>query len=169
MGISVSKHTTINVGAGRLWTILADDFDKVGQWARAVDASAPNTAVRAPEGAEVGGRVCQTPGFGAINETFTSFDADRRSYAFRASADKIPSFVRNITNHTSVKPLGPDKSEITVEVTADTEGIRGAMVKPMMTHKFGATIDDLFEDLREFAESGQVSEGKTKALAKASR
>lgn len=169
MGISVSKQTTINVGADRLWSILADDFDKVGNWARAVQSSVADYNVQPPLGANVGGRVCQTPGFGAINETFTSFDAERRSYAFRASADKIPSFVRNITNHTSVKAAGPDRSEVTIEVTADTHGLRGAMVKPMMTRKFGTTIDELLEDLRAFAESGQVSGGKTKALAKAGR
>ena len=166
MDIQVSRKATINVSADRLWSILADDFDKVGEWARAVDSSTANVAVQVPDGASVGGRVCQTPGFGAIDETFVDFDAQERSYAFRASASKIPSFVRNITNHTSVTPVGPDKSEVTVRVTADADGVRGALVKPMMTRKFGSTIDDLIIDLRSFAESGSVSDGKSKALAK---
>lgn len=167
MGIEISKKATIGVGADRLWSILADEFDRVGDWARAVDSSAPHPAAPAPEGASVGGRICQAPGFGAIDETFVSFDPERRSYAFRAAASKIPSFVRDITNHTSVRAVGPDRSEVTVKVTADTDGLRGTMIKPIMERKFSSTIDELLEDLRIYAETGQVSGAKSKALVKA--
>ncbi len=169
MGIEVTKNAIVNVGADRLWSILADDFDKIGEWARGVDSSGPNTDAAVPDGASVGGRVCQVPGFGAINETFTSFDPVERSYAFEATASKIPSFVRNLTNHTSVKSLGPDQSEVQLRLTADTVGVRGALVKPVMTRKFSRAIDVVIEDLKIFAESGKISSEKTKALAKAGR
>ena len=169
MGIEITKKATVNASAERLWSILADDFDKIGTWARGVDSSAPNTAADIPEGATVGGRVCQAPGFGAIDESFTSFDAAQRSYAFEATASKIPSFVRNITNHTTVKALGPEQSEVEFKITADTGGIRGAIVKPMVARKFSVGIDGLIEDLTVFAESGKISSQKTAALAKAGR
>lgn len=169
MGIEITKNAIVNVSADRLWSILADDFDKIGEWARGVDSSAPNTDAAVPEGASVGGRVCQAPGFGAINETFTSFDPVERSYAFEATASKIPSFVRNITNHTWVKPLGPEQSEVQLRITADTLGVRGALVKPMMTRKFSRGLDGSLEDLKIFAESGKISSEKSKALAKARR
>jgi hypothetical protein len=169
MGIEVTKNAIVNVGADRLWSILADDFDKIGEWARGVDSSGPNTDAAVPDGASVGGRVCQVPGFGAINETFTSFDPVERSYAFEATASKIPSFVRNLTNHTSVKSLGPDQSEVQLRLTADTVGVRGALVKPVMTRKFSRAIDVVIEDLKIFAESGKISSEKSKALAKAGR
>ena len=166
MGLDISKKATINVSADRLWSILADDFDKIGEWARGVDSSAPNTSAEVPEGAAVGGRVCQAPGFGAINETFTQFDPEQRTYAFKATASKIPSFVNNLTNHTAVKEVGPDRAEVHLRITADTDGLRGAMIKPMMTRKFNGAIDNLLEDITIFAESGQVSSQKKKALAK---
>jgi hypothetical protein len=169
MGIEVTKNAIVNVSADRLWSILADDFDKIGEWARGVDSSGPNTDAAVPDGASVGGRVCQAPGFGAINETFTSFDPEQRSFAFEATASKIPSFVRNLTNHTSVKSLGPDQSEVQLRLTADTLGVRGALVKPVMNRKFSQAIDVVIEDLKIFAESGQISGEKTKALAKAGR
>lgn len=167
MGIEISKSATINVSADKLWSILADDFDKIGTWARGVDSSAPNPKAEAPQGATVGGRVCQAPGFGGIDESFTSFDAEQRSYSFHATASKIPSFVRNLTNHTAVKELGPEESEVQLKITADTDGIRGAIVKPLMARKFSGAIDNLIEDLTIFAESGKVSNDKTKALAQA--
>ena len=169
MGMEIIKSATINVSADRLWSILADDFDKVGEWARAVDSSAPKADAAIPEGASVGGRVCQAPGFGAIDEAFTSFDPTERSYAFKATASKIPSFVQNLTNHTLVKPLGPEQSQVQLRITADTPGIRGALVKPMMTRKFSRAIDGTLEDLKIFAESGKISSEKSKALAKAGR
>ncbi len=169
MGIEISKTGTIGVSADRLWSILSDEFDRVGEWARAVDSSAAHPEAIAPDGASVGGRVCQAPGFGAIDETFTAFDPERRSYAFQASASKIPSFVRDITNHTSVRPLGPDRAEVTFRITAEALGLRGAMIKPVMERRFSSTVDGLIEDLRAYAETGRVSGAKSKALAKAAR
>jgi hypothetical protein len=169
MGIEVRKNATFNVSADRLWSILADDFDKVGDWARTVDSSSAKLGAVVPEGANVGGRVCEAPGFGAIDEILTSYNAEERSYAFTATASKIPSFVRNITNHTAVKALGPEQSELELKITADADGIRGAIVTPMMNRKFSGAIDATIEDLRVFAESGNISDEKTKALAKAGR
>ena len=169
MGMEISKNAVVNVSAERLWSILADDFDKIGEWARGVDSSAANTSAEVPDGAAVGGRVCQAPGFGAINETFTSFDPVERTYAFKATASKIPSFVHNITNHTLVKPLGPEQSEVQLRITADTPGVRGALVKPLLSRKFSKGLDGLLEDLTIFAESGKISSQKTQALAKAGR
>ena len=169
MGIEVKKTATINVSADRLWSIVADDFDKVGTWARGVDSSGPHVEAAIPEGASVGGRVCEVPGFGSIDETFTSFDPTERSYAFAANASKIPKFVRNLTNHTKVTPLGPEQSRVDLKITADTEGIRGALIKPVMTRKFNTAIDDVLVDLKIYAETGEISSEKSKALAKAGR
>lgn len=169
MGMEVAKNATFNVSADRLWSILADDFDKVGEWASGVDSSGPNTNAAAPEGASVGGRVCQTPGFGAINETFTSFDPVERSFSFEATASKLPKFVRNVTNHTSVKSLGPEQSEVQLRTTADTPGLRGALIKPIITRQITRAIDAFVEDLTIFAETGKISNEKTKKLAEAGR
>ncbi|MFT7649999.1 MAG: hypothetical protein ACI8Y4_004764 [Candidatus Poriferisodalaceae bacterium] len=169
MGIEINKNAIINVSADRLWSILADDFDKVGGWASGVESSSPDTDAEVPEGASVGGRVCQVPGFGAVNEAFTSFDPVERSFSFAATASKIPSYVHNLTNHTVVKSLGPEQSEIQITFTADTEGVQGTLVKPVMTRQFSRAIDVVLEDLKIFAESGKISSKKGKALEKAGR
>lgn len=166
MGIDIHKSATVNASADRLWEILGDDFEKVSDWASGVDSSGANVEVPVLDGATIGGRVCEAPGFGAIHETLTTFEPEQRSFAFVATASKIPSFVRNITNHTSVRPLGPDRAELQVRITADTDGLRGALVKPLMVRKFGKGIDSLIEDVSVFAESGKVSDKKTEALAK---
>ena len=169
MGIEINKNTIVNVSADRLWSILADDFDKVGGWSSGVDSSAPNTDAAVPEGASVGGRVCQVPGFGAVNEAFTSFYPAERSFSFEATASGIPSFVHNLTNHTLVKSLGPEQSKVQIRFTADTEGVQGRLAKPVVTRQFSRGIDGFLEDLKIFAESGKISSKKSKALDKATR
>jgi len=169
MGIEISKNAIVNVSADRLWSILADDFDRVGEWASGVASSGPNTDAAIPEGASVGGRVCQVPGLGAVNEAFTSFNPLERSFSFEATASEIPSFVRNLTNYTVVKSLGPEQSEVQIRSTADTEGVQGAQAEPALTSQFSQAIEGALEDLKIFAESGEISSKKNKALANAGR
>lgn len=169
MTIEIQKTATINADADRLWTILGDEFTEVSRWASAVDSSVADTNAEVLAEAEVGGRVCEVPGFGTINETLTSFEPTERSYAFTATASKIPSFVSNIVNHTKITPIDDQRSELTIRITAEASGLRGAVVRPMMARKFGATLDGLIDDVRVFAETGDVSADKTEALAKAGR
>jgi hypothetical protein len=167
--MKISKKAIINVSADQLWSILADDFDKIGEWASGVDSSGPKTDAAIPEGANVGGRVCQVPGFGAVDEAFTSFNPVERSFSFGATASEIPSFVRNLTNNTVVKSLGPEQSEVQIRTTADTEGVEGAQAEPELTRQFSQGIDGAVADLKIFAESGKISSKKSKALANAGR
>ena len=64
MGIEIHKTATVDVSADRLWTILADEFDRVGEWARAVDSSAANVSLEVPDGASVGGGGLANPAVG---------------------------------------------------------------------------------------------------------
>jgi hypothetical protein len=45
----------------------------------------------------------------------------------------------------------------------------GALLGPMMKRKFNGTIDQVSEDLRVYAETGQVSDAKRDARAKHER
>ena len=169
MGIEINKNAIVNVSADRLWSILADDFDKIGEWASGVDSSGPNTDAAVPEGASVGGRVCQVPSLGAVNEAFTSFNPLERSFSFEATASEIPSFVRDLTNNTVVRPLGLEQSEVQVRFTADTEGVQGAQAEPALTSQFSQAIEGSLEDLKIFAESGEIASKKSQARVNAGR
>ncbi len=64
----------IKAPAERVWQVVAHDFANVSHWASGVPKSGINTVAEVPEGAKVGGRVCDVPGFGKINETFIAYD-----------------------------------------------------------------------------------------------
>jgi hypothetical protein len=65
--------------------------------------------------------------------------------------------------------LGPEQSEVQIKTTAHTEGVKGTLVKPLMTRQFSRAIDGFLKDLKIFAESGKISSKNTKVLDKAGR
>ena len=61
-----------------------------------------------------------------------------------------------------VVPTGPKTSKMAGEAT----GLMGALVRPMMKREFSGLLDQGYEDLKVYAETGQVSDAKRKAQAK---
>ena len=62
--MKIQKSTIINASVDDVWAVVAHDFEKVGLWSSAVVSSGVNPDAAAPEGATVGGRVCDVPGIG---------------------------------------------------------------------------------------------------------
>jgi ribosome-associated toxin RatA of RatAB toxin-antitoxin module len=165
--IKVEKTDTINASADKLWHILSDEFTDVGKWASSVDYSEANAAATdVPAGAEVGGRTCEVPGFGFTDERFTRYDEANKTFSFSVEAEKIPGFFKNMESTWKVVPLGPETSRVTTRVAGEATGVMGAMVKPMMTRKFNGTINQVYEDLKVYAETDTISPAKAKAQAK---
>lgn len=42
---SLRQHIVIDAPADTVWEVIADRFDRIGEWAAAIPASAPATAV----------------------------------------------------------------------------------------------------------------------------
>lgn len=165
--ISISKTDTINASAERLWEILSDEFTDVGLWASGVDHSGTNAeATEVPDGAQVGGRTCEVPGFGFTDERFTRYDAANKTFSFSVDAAKIPSFFKNLESTWKVDPLGPSSAKATTEITGEATGVLGAIMSPMMKRKFARLLEQGYEDLKVYAETGEVSDAKRKAQAK---
>jgi hypothetical protein len=159
-----TKSKIIEAPTDGVWQVVARDFDRVGDWSSAVAASSANTAATTPDGATVGGRVCATPGFGDLEETFTSYSEADREFTFEV--DGMPSFVTLARNHTTVRPAGADQSEVTLTVTMETNTI-GKVMGPLFSIKLKSTLDTFLDELAGYVESGEVSAKKSKQLATA--
>ncbi len=159
------KSIEVDVDAGRLWEIVAHDFDRVGEWSSAVQASAPNPEATAPDGATVGGRVCATT-FGDIQETFIDYDEAARRYTFRATG--LPSYITLAQNTVEVVPAGPGRSSVSLGIRMETNAV-GKVMGPMFAIKLKNTLDTFLVELKDFAERGELSNRKHKQLAKAGR
>jgi carbon monoxide dehydrogenase subunit G len=159
-----TKSKIINAPTDRVWQVVAHEFDKVGEWSSAVTASSPNTDASTPDGATVGGRVCATPGFGDLRETFTSYSEADNEFSFEVEG--MPSFVTLARNHTTVRPAGADKSEVSLSITMETNAL-GKLMGPMFSIKLKSTLDKFLDELADYIERGEVSKKKQKQLAKA--
>jgi hypothetical protein len=55
-----SRQITIHAPADEVWEVVGRQFDRVGEWATVIPASAPDPAAAGLVDAPVPGRVCQT-------------------------------------------------------------------------------------------------------------
>lgn len=165
--IAITKTDTINTSAERVWEILSDEFTDISSWARNVVNSEANDSAETL--AVGGGRVCEVPGFGFTDERFTRYDEANKTFSFSVEAEKIPGFFKNMESTWKVVPTGPNKSVVSTKIAGNATGVMGALVGPMMKRKFNGTIDQVYEDLKVYAETGQVSDAKRDAQAKHDR
>ncbi len=159
------KSIEVDVDASRLWEIVAHDFDRVGEWSSAVQSSGVNEEAAVPEGATVGGRVCATD-FGDLKETFTAYDEQNRTFTFQVTG--MPSFITLAQNTVEVTPAGVDRSEVSLNIRMETNTV-GKVMGPMFAIKLKNTLDTFLQELKAFAERGELSSRKQKQLVKAGR
>jgi hypothetical protein len=157
------KSKIINASAERTWEVVAHDFADVGLWSSAVAGSSPNLEAGTPDGATVGGRVCATPGFGDLNETFTKYSEKNRDFTFEVSG--MPSFITMARNNVTVRPVGSDRAEVHLSITMETNAI-GKDMGPMFAVQLKATLNTFLDKLAAYIETGDISKKKQKMLAK---
>ncbi|MEO6712801.1 MAG: SRPBCC family protein [Mycobacteriales bacterium] len=168
MKISVQSSAVIAAPADRVWAILADEFENVGQWASTIVSSTANpAATRVPDGAATAGRACTVPGFGVTDERFTHFEAAARTFTYSVAAEKMPGFVHDLRNTWSVRAVGTGQCEVTSHVTAEATGVMGSLAGPVLRRQLARTISPVLDDLRSYATTGRVSARKERQQVKA--
>lgn len=168
--ITISRTSDINASADRIWGILAADFVNADHWVTTVNQAAPlRPAEEVTDNALPDGRTCDVAGFGRTDERITHYDPDARRFGYSIEAAKMPGFVKDAKNAWEIREATANKASVTSQATANATGIMGAIMTPLLRRKFRTTVDQLFEDLRIYAETGEVSPAKKKAQAKRRR
>lgn len=162
--MQLQDSITINASADDVWEIVAHQFERVGEWSSAVVSSAVNTAATAPEGAHVGGRVCEVPGIGDLKETFTAYSEQDKQFTFVVTG--MPSFITLAQNTVTVRPVSASASELSLNIQMETNAI-GKVMGPMFRIRLKSTLDGFLTELKAYAETGAISNKKRKQLAKA--
>lgn len=162
--MELKKTLRIDRNTDDVWAIVAHQFERVGEWSSAVVSSGANPEATAPEGAHVGGRVCDVPGIGDLKETFTAYSEADRKFTFRVTG--MPSFITLAQNTVSVRPAGIDASDVSLDIRMETNTI-GKVMGPMFKIRLQSTLDTFLNELKVYAETGEISKKKQKQLAKA--
>jgi hypothetical protein len=168
MSLQVTKTFNIDTDPHSLFEKLTTEFTEVANWASGIESSGPDPQYQPIADGVPGGRVCQVPGFGSVEEELVRYEPESHTFAFTVNAEKIPSFVSDLKNTWSLRPVG-QATAVTMNLTANVSGPLGAIMKPMMRRKFDKALEAIGADLASIVESGKVSGRKAKELAKAGR
>src|SRR6266545_3636152 len=138
----LTRSVVVEAPAEAVWQVIADGFDRIGQWATAIPASAAYPVPDPATGAPVPGRVCRT-GVALVpevTETIVAFDDAGRSLTYEATAG-MPAFVTLARNRWQVTAVG-DRARV------------------------GRTGRYLLDDLKYHVEHGVASPRKRRQLAR---
>ncbi|MCA9890338.1 MAG: SRPBCC family protein, partial [Anaerolineae bacterium] len=152
--MKLSREIIVNASADAVWKVLAHEFGSVGEWASGVAHSVANHALAIPEGATVGGRVCQVPGFGELNESFTAYDEQGKTYTFEAKG--LPFIVRAAHNTWRVQPLGNDKCRVSFAAEMQLMPVVGLLAAVPMRVQLGTLLKNAVEELKYYVETGSI-------------
>ncbi|MEM7334681.1 MAG: SRPBCC family protein [Chloroflexota bacterium] len=160
--MEVIRKLNVNAPASQLWTILAEEYDRVGEWTSEIEQSAPNPNLPVGEG-----RVCTTPGFGDIKETITKFDDQAREFSYGAEIASFPFFVKEVGNSWRVEAKGNEKAVVHMHLNARLLPVFAQLMGPIMKRQMSKSADIILEELKYYAENGRVHPRKQKQLAQA--
>lgn len=161
--MQINRTLHIEAPLDKVWSILADDYATIGEWARAVQSSAANPDAAPPPGAAVGGRVC-TANIGQVTETITTFDTKHHVLGYEAKAKSMPFFVRGLTGRWTLEHASGG-TRVDLGFEAHLMPPFGTLMSWAMKRQFSTAIDQTLEDLKLWAEAGQLHPDKRPALA----
>lgn len=158
--MEVIRQLKVNAPAEKLWQILAEDYDRVGEWTSEIAQSSPNPDLPTGEG-----RVCATPGFGDVKETITAFNESERQFSYAAEISTFPFFVKSVGNTWRVEADGPNRTVVHMHLQARLLPVFAQLMGPVMKRQMGKSADTILEELKHYAETGQIHPRKQRQLA----
>ena len=69
-------------------------------------------------------------------------------------------------NRWQLHEAGPGRTRLTMDMTINTGGLMGTIMRPMMRMKLNATADQAVEGFKVYAETGRASDAKRKEAKK---
>ena len=165
--LDIKESQVINTSADKVWEILGPNFLRISEWGGGILSSVDNPQVKKRfESAPAGGRICNVKGFGQFKETILHYSDEQREITWDAVSDKIPGFLTGLQNAFKIEAIDEKNSKITSNLTADLKGIGGFFLGGKIKKDFSKTIKFFLNDLKIYAETGNISEKKKRELAK---
>lgn len=154
----------INVSADSLWSIIRQ-FNDVAIWSSNMDKI---TLYGEPEfeGASCNGRTCESSGvYGIVKEKMILFNDKTRELAYE-SVEGGPSFLLYGQNHWTVVEIGPNQSTLTLDFEMHLKRFSGFFLSGIIKNSIAKQMPHFFNDLKVYAETGEVSKAKKERLNK---
>ena len=171
--MNFSGHIIINAPAEAVWDIIGRQFDRIGEWATAISASAavPQDLPGKPTvtAAPVAGRVCDT-GIRMLpqaTEMIIAYSDSDRTLTYQATG--MPAYVGVARNHWTITAVDQQRTRAAFGAVVAPRGILGRLLAGWLLVQIGRTGRHLLEDLKHYAEHGVPSPRKQTQLDRAGR
>lgn len=162
MKIYLEKEITIKASAEKVWSILADEYEKVGDWATIIPESAPRKNAMG----KLEGRTCSSS-YGDVKEMITNWDKENMTYSYQA--DGLPPIFKKGGNVWSVQAIDVNACKVNMDLKMEMATVPGLLMGWMLKPKMSKDIDGLMEDLKHYVERGVPHPKKVKSLEKWNR
>jgi Polyketide cyclase / dehydrase and lipid transport len=139
--MNFSSHIIINAPAETVWDIVGRQFDRIGEWATAIPASAavPQDAPGEPTVAPVAGRVCDT-GIRMLpqaTEMIIAYSDRDRTLTYQATG--MPAYVGVARNHWTITAVDQQRTRAAFEAVFAPRGILGRLLAGWLLVQIGRT------------------------------
>ncbi|WP_169846739.1 SRPBCC family protein [Rhodococcus marinonascens] len=167
--MKLSNKEEIIAPAEAVWDVIGRRFDKIGEWATAVPASAAISGSLTVDEAPVAGRICQTgirvaP---SVTEAIVAYDDSTRSLTYEAV--EKPGFLSVARNRWTVTPVDQRRSTVSYDAVLTTRGVFGRLAGWWMLILLRHAGRQLLADLAHYVEHGVPSPRKQAQLDRATR
>lgn len=163
--MKIQRQFTVNASADRVWEILGPQYDNVAEWVSSVHVSHGHNTSALLQNAPCSGRVCETD-LGPFKETITHYDEHKRHVAYTAQGEKMPFFVKHLSNSWTVTPLTDNTAKVDMCMKADLLPVFNIVMGPVMRLQMGGILENATEELQYFAETGTPHPRKIEAQRK---
>ncbi|HAS47198.1 MAG TPA: hypothetical protein DCS93_42340 [Microscillaceae bacterium] len=162
--ITINRSIQINVPREQLWEITAHYFDKVDRWISGVNHSTGSG--QGIEGAVCHERTClpSYKGFKETSEKIIAYDDENYVFTYQV-ARGLPGFVKYAKNTWTHEAKG-NATLITMQVSMQVQGVMGFLMKGLMRKNMSKILQEALEELKVYAETGQVHSRKKAAMKK---
>mgnify|MGYP000492089700 CR=1 FL=1 len=159
----------IQVSADQLWRIVGPGFGDVGTWTSSVDRST-GTGIPQFSGAPCSDRVCHVniSGYDKICEKITYYDHNKQQMAYEIT-DGVPGFVLLARNHWTIREVGKNQSVAEMNCTMRLSPLMGMLLGGVMKRKVTKNLEEVFQELKAYAEKGELSSKKRKRMLELNR
>ncbi|MEM6699234.1 MAG: SRPBCC family protein [Bacteroidota bacterium] len=160
--VEVKKSIYIDAAKEVLWKITAEDFTEVDKWISGVNLAESTGEVKTGMGAA---RSC-TPSYKGFSKTTEKIvDFQPTDFFTYQIVEGMPKMVAHATNTWTHVAKG-EGTELTMHVKMEVQGLMGAIMKGPMKKRMNVVIQDALEELKVYAETGNLHERKVSAMRK---
>ena len=164
--MKIIKKLNIKAPIETVWKIWAVDFDKAGDWMAFVNHSYETDPDEKLTDAPIAGRVCEfstSEGGPIAMEDVTRFDADNYRLDISVIPKNFPApIVQNLVS-TKLTKINDHETLMDFEASIKLTTL-GNLMAPVIKVGFGKQLGQMLEELKHYAETGNVHPRKQKKL-----